>query len=205
MDVMKTFLTLSDFVTPCQWLLILKDCLRARLLRFTTTDARMTGLLTLREQLDLPVFNGFTWWLTLFTIWTFRLRTLQELIDLLLFNGLTCWLTLLTLLILLLLIIVEQTGLLIVWFNKFTNTTYITGIWFTDITRTYSLTRLALIQTFYNFTNIRRNSDTFSSDMVTRVSRFRDRSTNSVQWRKIILLKEKRNSSWSGLFRNITI
>ena len=202
---MKTFLTLSDFVTPCQWLLILKDCLQARLLRFTTTDARMTGLLTLREQLDLPVLNGFTWWLTLFTIWTFRLRTLQELIDLLLFDGLTCWLTLLTLLILLLLIIVEQTGLLIVWFNKFTNTTYITGIWFTDITRTYSLTRLALIQMFYNFTNIRRNSDTSSSGMVTRVSRFRDKSTNRVQWRKIILLKEKRNSSWSGLFRNITI
>ena len=165
----------------------------------------MTGLLTLREQLDLPVLNGLTRWLTIFTIWTFRLRTLQELIDLLLFDGLTCWLTLLTLLILLLLIIVEQTGLLIVWFNKFTNTTYITGIWFTDITRTYSLTRLALIQTFYNFTDIRRNSDTSSSGMVTRVSRFRDRSTNRVQWRKIILLKEKRNSSWSGLFRNITI
>ena len=103
MDVIKILLALSDFATPCFWLLTLKDCLWARLLRFATTDLWMRGLLTLREQSDLPTLNGLVWWLTLFMIWTFRLRT-----------CLTCWLILLTLLILFLLRIVEQTGLLTV-------------------------------------------------------------------------------------------
>ena len=102
MDVIKILLALCDFATPCLWLLTLKDCLRARLLRFTTTDLWMTGLLTLRENQILPTLNGLVWWLTLFTlnglvwwltlftIWTFRLHTLQELTDLMRFNGLTC-------------------------------------------------------------------------------------------------------------------
>ena len=58
----------------------IKDCLRARLPRFTTTDSWMTDLHTLQEQSDLPTLNGLVWWLTLFTIWTFQLCTLQELI-----------------------------------------------------------------------------------------------------------------------------
>ena len=111
MDVIKIFLTLSGFVTPWLWLLTLKDCLRARLLRLTTTDSQarlnnwrlltilrtdllenlqLTGLLTLQEQSDLPTLSGLVWWLILFTIWTFRLRTLQEFIDLMIFNGSTC-------------------------------------------------------------------------------------------------------------------
>ena len=114
MNIIKIRLTLSDFVTTCLWLLTLKDRLRTRLLRFTTTDSRMTDLLTLWEQSDLPTCNGLVWWPILFTIWTFRLRSLQELIDLLTFNGLTCWLTILALLILVLLTIVGQTGLLTV-------------------------------------------------------------------------------------------
>ena len=67
------------------------------------------------------------------------------------------------------------------------------------------LNRLTLIQTFYISANIGQNKDTSSSDMVTAVSRFRNRLTNIGQWRKMILLKGKRNSSWNGLFRNITI
>ena len=67
MDVIKIFLTLSDFVTPCLWLLTLKDYLQARLLSFTTTDSWMTGLLTLREQSDLPTLNDLVWWLIIFT------------------------------------------------------------------------------------------------------------------------------------------
>ena len=43
MKVIKTGLTLSDFVTPCLCLLTLKDCLLSRLLWFTTTDSQ-TGL-----------------------------------------------------------------------------------------------------------------------------------------------------------------
>ena len=114
MDVIKVFLTLSDLEPLCLWLLILQDRLQARLLRFVTTDSQMTGLLTLQKQSDLPTLNGLTWWLILFTIWTFRLRTLQEYIDLLTYNGLRCWLTILVLQMLLLLTIVEQTGLLTV-------------------------------------------------------------------------------------------
>ena len=72
-----------------------------------------------------------------------------------------------------------------------TNTTYITSILFTDITRTYSLDRLTSIETFYMPTNIRQNNDTSSSDMVTTVSRFRDRPKNIGQWRKSSSLKEK--------------
>ena len=53
-------------------------------------------------------------------------------------------------------------------------------------------------------TNQRQNKDTSRSDMVTKVYRFRDSSTNINQWRKTILLKGKRNSSSNGLFRNIT-
>ena len=45
MNVTKIFLTLSDFVTSSLWLLTLKDRLRARLKRFTTTDSG-TGLNT---------------------------------------------------------------------------------------------------------------------------------------------------------------
>ena len=51
-------LTLSHFVTPCLSLLTLKDRLRALLLRFTNTNSRMTGLVTLPEQSDLPTLNG---------------------------------------------------------------------------------------------------------------------------------------------------
>ena len=80
MDVIKIFLTLSDFETPCLWLLTLQDCLRALLLRFTTTDSGMAGLLTLQEQSNLPILNGLVW-LILFTIRTFWLCILQELID----------------------------------------------------------------------------------------------------------------------------
>ena len=67
MDVIKIFLTSSHFVTPCSWLLTLKDYFWARLLSFTTTDSWMKGLLTLREQSDLPTLNGLVWWLILFT------------------------------------------------------------------------------------------------------------------------------------------
>ena len=81
------------------------------LLSFTTTDSRMAGLLTLREQSYLPTLSGLVWWLILFTIWTVWLRTLQELMNLLTVNGLTCWGTTLALQIFLLLTIVEQTGL----------------------------------------------------------------------------------------------
>ena len=42
MDVIKIFLTLSDFETPCLWLLTLQDHLWTCLLRFTATDLRMT-------------------------------------------------------------------------------------------------------------------------------------------------------------------
>ena len=61
MDVIKTLLTLSDFVTPCLWQLTLKY--RLRLLWFTTTDSQMTGLLTLRKQSDFARRNGLIWWL----------------------------------------------------------------------------------------------------------------------------------------------
>ena len=57
-DVIKIFLTLNDFEPLSLWLLTLQDRLRTRLLRLTTTDSRMTGLLTLREQSDLPTLNG---------------------------------------------------------------------------------------------------------------------------------------------------
>ena len=71
MDVIKMFLTLSDFVTPCLWQLTLKDCLWGCLPRFTTTesqtelntwqlliilqtdmfeDLQMTGLLTFKNN-----------------------------------------------------------------------------------------------------------------------------------------------------------
>ena len=44
-----------------------------------------------------------------------------------------------------------------------------------------------------------------SSDIATIVHRFSDGLKNIKQWRKIILLKGKRNSNWNKLLRNINI
>ena len=137
MDVIKLLLTLSAFVTPCLWPLTLQDHLQAHLLTFMTTDSQMTGLLTLREQSDLPTLSGLVWWLIIFTIRTFWLHTLQELIDLLTFNGLTCK-------------DLQMTGLLKLQeqtdtyqhsrFGMMTNTIYNMNILIAYITRTHRFT-----------------------------------------------------------------
>ena len=136
MDIIKIFLTLSDFETPCLWQLTLQDHLQAHLLRFTTTDSWMTGLLTLWEQLDLPAFNGLVWWLILFAIRTFWLHTLQELIDLLTFNGLMCKGLQMTGL----LTLREQSFTNTQWFGMMTNTIYDMNILIAYITRTHRFT-----------------------------------------------------------------
>ena len=98
---------------------------------------------------------------------------------------------------------------------RFTNTQWF-GMMFLFTIRTFRLRTLQELidlltfngltcKTFYMSTNIRRNNNTSNCNMVTTVSRFRGRSKNIGQWRKIILLKGKTNSNLNGLFRNITI
>ena len=55
------------------------------------------------------------------------------------------------------------------------NITYVTGIFFTDITKTYSLKRITLIQTFCMSTNIRQNK--YTSRVVTWLQPFTDLET----------------------------
>ena len=126
MNVTKIFLTLSDFVTSSLWLLTLKYRLRSRLKRFTTTDSgtglntwrlliilqadmfedlQMTGLIALREQSDLPTLYGLVWWL-------YQLR--YEHFDCVHYKNSQIYWHLMMLQILLLLITVEQKGLLTV-------------------------------------------------------------------------------------------
>ena len=140
-----------------------------------------TGLLTLQDKSDLPTLNGLVWRLILFTIWT---CSLQEVTNLSTLNGLTCWANGFT----------DS-----YWFSKFTNTTYMTGIFL------QTLLEIQAYQANIDFYMFTCNNDTSRSDMVTAVSRFRDRSTSIGQWRKIIVLKGKRNGSWNWLLRNITI
>ena len=86
----RIYETIMKYVTPCLWLLTLKEFLRTRLLSFTHYRFTNHRFAYITRTIRFPRLNGLVRWLTLFTIWTFWLRTLQELIDLLTFNGLMC-------------------------------------------------------------------------------------------------------------------